>query len=201
MPLEVIKMSYYERPLRPDELMHFGILGMKWGIRRFQNPDGSLTNLGKKRLAQGKGRVNKETGLYEKVSRKERKRNAAIKKKRAESLEKARQQQKLAKEGKLSARQMTDKQLDERIARLKKEKEYNDLMKDTRAISKGKSIVKEMLADTTKEAGKKILTAGAIAFGGAVVAKMLGYSEKDGDKEIKNPNMGNLAWKLLQPKK
>lgn len=194
-------MSYYERPLRPDELMHFGILGMKWGIRRFQNPDGSLTNLGKKRLAQGKGRVNKETGLYEKVSRKERKRNAAIKKKRAESLEKARQQQKLAKEGKLSARQMTDKQLDERIARLKKEKEYNDLMKDTRAISKGKSIVKEMLADTTKEAGKKILTAGAIAFGGAVVAKMLGYSEKDGDKEIKNPNMGNLAWKLLQPKK
>lgn len=194
-------MSYYERPLRPDELMHFGILGMKWGIRRFQNPDGSLTNLGKKRLAQGKGRVNKETGLYEKVSRKERKRNAAIKKKRAESLEKARRQQKLAKEGRLSARQMTDKQLDERIARLKKEKEYNDLMKDTRAISKGKSIAKEILADTTKDAGKKILTAGAIAFGGAVVAKLLGYAEKDGDKEIKNPNMGNLAWKLLQPKK
>lgn len=194
-------MSYYERPLRPDELMHFGILGMKWGIRRFQNPDGSLTNLGKKRLAQGKGRVNKETGLYEKVSRKERKRNAAIKKKRAESLEKARRQQKLAKEGRLSAKQMTDKQLDERIARLKKEKEYNDLMKDTRAISKGKSIVKEVLADTTKDAGKKILTAGAIAFGGAVVAKLLGYSEKDGDEETKTPNMGNLAWKLLQPKK
>lgn len=30
-------------------LEHHGILGMKWGIRRFQNKDGSLTSAGKKR--------------------------------------------------------------------------------------------------------------------------------------------------------
>lgn len=34
------------------ELYHHGILGQKWGIRRFQNKDGSLTPAGKKRLAE-----------------------------------------------------------------------------------------------------------------------------------------------------
>lgn len=32
----------------PNELYHYGILGMKWGIRRYQNKDGSLTNAGRR---------------------------------------------------------------------------------------------------------------------------------------------------------
>lgn len=34
------------------ELYHYGVKGMKWGVRRYQNSDGSLTNAGKKRLAK-----------------------------------------------------------------------------------------------------------------------------------------------------
>ena len=33
-----------------DYLVHHGIKGQKWGIRRYQNPDGSLTGKGKRQL-------------------------------------------------------------------------------------------------------------------------------------------------------
>lgn len=37
------------RRLRNDELYHHGIKGQRWGIRRYQNSDGSLTSDGKQR--------------------------------------------------------------------------------------------------------------------------------------------------------
>lgn len=38
-------MGYFD-----NSLQHHGIQGQKWGVRRFQNPDGSLTEAGKRRL-------------------------------------------------------------------------------------------------------------------------------------------------------
>ena len=32
-----------------NELCHYGVLGMRWGVRRYQNEDGTLTTAGKRR--------------------------------------------------------------------------------------------------------------------------------------------------------
>lgn len=37
--------------VQPDELYHHGVIGMHWGIRRYQNYDGSLTSKGRSRVA------------------------------------------------------------------------------------------------------------------------------------------------------
>lgn len=52
--------NIYLRHAYPNELYHHGILGQKWGIRRYQNPDGSLTPAGKKRYYKADGTLTRK---------------------------------------------------------------------------------------------------------------------------------------------
>lgn len=92
-----------------DYLAHHGILGMKWGIRRYQNADGSLT-------AEGKLRYNPDGS---KKTHKERKEAVKKDKQRKKALDKAR------------------KARDEKQKQEKLEKEFNE--KKTKILKSGKA--------------------------------------------------------------
>lgn len=46
------KLYYAGNDVSDEYLQHYGVKGMKWGVRRYQNADGSLTSEGRKRARQ-----------------------------------------------------------------------------------------------------------------------------------------------------
>lgn len=76
----------------PDYISHHGILGQKWGIRRFQNPDGTRTAAGKARYNEGSDKPSnpiKAVGDAIKKHKTDKQRKAALEKARQAKATKA----------------------------------------------------------------------------------------------------------------
>ena len=117
-----------------EELQHHGIKGQKWGVRRFQNKDGSLTDKGKKRYSaddfkNARNKVNKGKDIID-VAVKARKKSAD-----------KQHQQNIKKD--LS--KMTDQELQKIVNRLNMEERYTQVMK-SRGYDQGKNTVDKILS-------------------------------------------------------
>lgn len=88
----------------PSELYHHGVLGQKWGIRRYQNKDGSLTAAGKAKLKQFK--KDETASIRKKLSEKKIKINEKIS--NAESAEKKKELRSKLQKAKINAKAEID---------------------------------------------------------------------------------------------
>lgn len=103
--------------------MHHGIKGQKWGVRRFQNEDGTLTAEGKARYGGGDGRIR---GVLKSAAHKTGEAAGKLFNKAKEGL-KNKVDEKLDER---NPSRMSDQELREKLNRLTMEKQYKQLVKE-----------------------------------------------------------------------
>ena len=142
-----------------DNLQHHGIKGMKWGKRRFQNADGTLTQLG--RFRYGKA----ETKDYEELHGKVEKASGFVK--AAQKYQSEKDHKDYEEKIKTDLKNMTDEELRQVVNRLNMEERYTQVMR-SREVEVGKSATSEML----EKAGSALAVASSI-LGMAVTVKQM----------------------------
>lgn len=125
-----------------NDLYHHGILGQKWGVRRYQNKDGSLTSAGKKHVDRLKNEYTELTGKQ-------------MRRKTSSSGKDSGEGKPNHDVKKMPTSEMTDKQLQDAVNRLRNQEEYNRRMNPK---TKGQKFLDD-LVDTglaiAKESAKK----------------------------------------------
>lgn len=168
-------------------LKHYGVLGMRWGVRRNLNKDGSFTSQTKLRMNKPKSakkmsdeelsssvkRLNMER-VHNQLSSQNRKKTKTEKaKKVVDSTSTAVGQTKSliksqTKKEKLDLSNMTDQQLRERINRTNLERQYNDMFASQATVSKGETYATKVL-----DVAGTALAIGSSALGIALAIKEL----------------------------
>lgn len=144
-----------------NELMHWGIKGMKWGVRRYQNKDGSLTPAGKKRYDKEMAKLKEEEKIAKNKLRTQAKLNKLDeKRKEVEALKRGKPIAKSTKQhSKPSVKDMSDEELRQTVNRLLMEQQYAKL--NPQQISAGQKFVKKVMNDVVApaatEVGKNVL--------------------------------------------
>ena len=151
-----------------NELYHHGVVGMKWGVRRYQNKDGSLTNAGKRRygtkanfekVQAAKKAAAKATSKQAVARRKANERTAAEVAKYRKKAGLKDEKTEDTKPKKPTMKEMSDAELRAAVDRLRLEKDYKDL--NPKHVSKGQqfvnSVIKNVIAPAATEVGRQVV--------------------------------------------
>ena len=141
-------------------LQHWGVKGMKWGVRRYQNKDGTLTEAGKKRYDRDisdnaarkkENRIDTSKPDPRRWVKEDTERKKKIVDSSSNLVKQAKQIERESRpkpvKKKMDLTNMTDKEMREQINRELLERQYNNLFSEDSApsISKGRKYVSSIL--------------------------------------------------------